>query len=134
MKSAQERQQLFADQAPAGVGIRAVRSELQTLGTTVGLGLRAPERQQGTDDAVLPLGLDALGVPARDEAVEHGLDLVRGRVTGRTEPVARERVTDAPQLILRTAAAAVDDLGAEGLTAETCVIVRLGSPQPVIHV
>ena len=62
------------------------------------VGLLAPERQQRADDAVLAARLDPGRVPARDEPVEDGLDLVGGGVAGRAQPVRRERVAQLAQL------------------------------------
>jgi hypothetical protein len=89
MKAAQERHQLVADQPASGGRIRGVGAELQPLGAAVGLGLLAPERQQRPDDPVLASGLDPDRVPAGDEAVEDGLDLVGGGVAGGAQAVGQ---------------------------------------------
>ena len=103
----EQRQDLGADEAAHGVGVRRVGPELEPLGAAVGLGLLAPERQQRTDDAVLAVRLDPLRRAAGDEPVEDGLDLVGGGVARRAQAAARrERVAQVAQLDLRRARAA----------------------------
>ena len=75
--------------------------------------LLGPEVEQRPDDAVLALRLDPAGPAARDEPIEDGLDLVGGRVPGRAQAIGRERVADAPQLVLGARGRGVDDLGPE---------------------
>jgi hypothetical protein len=55
-------------------------------------------------------------------------------VPGRAQAVGRERVADLAQLILRRAAAPVDDLGAEVLDAEACIGLGFVPAQAVVHV
>ena len=74
---------------------------------------------------------------ARDEPVEHGLDLVRRGVAGRPqaaargEPVAQRRAAP-PRCRGRPCAST--HLGAEHLAAEARVLVRLGAAQAVVDV
>ena len=76
----QERQDPLADQAALRAGVRRVRSEREADGAAVALRLLTADREQRAHDAVGALRLDPGGRPARDEAVEDGLDLVRARV------------------------------------------------------
>src|SRR3954451_2160866 len=68
---------LVANQAALGAGVRGVAAEREARGRAIRLGLAPPHPQQGTHDAVLQFGLDALGDAARDETVEQRLHLVR---------------------------------------------------------
>src|SRR5207245_1376669 len=71
--------------------------------------------------------------PARDEAVENRLHLVRSGVTGRAEPVGRERVANVAQLSLVCATRRrLYDLGAELLRTEACVLVGLDSAESMV--
>src|SRR6476659_5475719 len=91
MEAAQEGQDLVTDQSPLRVGVRGVDTELQPGRAAVALCLLAPERQQRMNDSVVALRRDAGRRPARDEPVEDRLDLVRGRVARRPEPIEGER-------------------------------------------
>ena len=92
----EQRQDPSPDQAALRVAIRAVLAVCETRRGAVRLGLLTPEAEQRSHDAVLALRLDAgAGTAARDEPVEDGLDLVRGSVAGRAEPVRRVARTGA---------------------------------------
>ncbi len=91
-------------------------------------------REQRPDDAVLALRLDPGGASTRDEAVEDGLDVVRGGVPGRPQTVGGVRVADLAQLGLRLGGRCVHDLRAEHVAAEAGVDLGLLAAQPVVHV
>src|SRR5207248_6425370 len=118
MKPAQARQDLVPDQPALRLAVRPVRAELEPFGATVRLGLLAPDREQRTHDSVFPARLDSPGNTARNQPVQHRLDLVGGRVARRPQAISVEGVTNVAPLVLRRAAAAVDDPGAEVVGAE----------------
>ncbi len=91
---------------------------------------------RGAHDAVLALDLDRPRRAARDEAVEHRLDLVGGGVARRAETVAGERVAQLAKRLLGGAAfrPALDHLRAEHLAAEAGVLLRLLAAEAVVHV
>ena len=99
----------------------------------VRLRLLPPDGEQRPDDAVLALRLDPARPAARDEAVEDGLDVVGGRVTGGAQPVGCVRVADVAQLGLRLRRRRVDDLGTEHVATEAGVDVGLLAAQSVVH-
>ena len=72
---------------------------------------------------------------ARDEPVEDRLDLVRGGVAGRAQPVAADRAALVAECGLgEPAAVELHDLRAERLGAEARVLLGLGAAQLVVHV
>src|SRR4030081_355095 len=115
MQFTQTREDLVADESALRIAVRLVEPELEPFGTAVLLRLFAPDREQRTHDAVLSSQLDPFRYAARDQLVEDRLDLVRGGVAGRTQPVGRERVPDPAPVVFGQGAAAVHDLGAEML-------------------
>ena len=58
---AQQRQDLLADEPALRVRVGRVPAEVEALGEAIGLGLVAPEVEQGADDAVGALRLDPAG-------------------------------------------------------------------------
>src|SRR6476620_9609265 len=112
-----ERQDLRADQTPFRRVVGAVLAVRKARIVAVGACLLGPEVEQRPDDAVLALRLDPARAAARDEPVENGLDLVGGGVTGCAQAIGRERVADAPQLVLGARRRGVDDLGPESVVA-----------------
>src|SRR5262249_44945022 len=103
-------------------------------GRAVGGRLLAPAGEQRPDDPARTPRLDAARSTARDEPVEDGLDLVGRRVPGGSQPLAGDLVADAAKLILGAPAllACVHYVGAEGVTTEARVRVRLGAAEPVV--
>ena len=135
--SAQQRQDLVADQAPLRVRVRAVaRGTASPSRGAVGLGLLAPEREQRADDAVLAPRLDARAA-RRSRRGGRGRSRPGRRRCGRSRAAgpSRQRVPERRAAPPRCApGGAVDDLRAEALAAEARVLVRLGAAEPVVHV
>jgi len=134
MDPPQQRQDLLADQAANRVAVRTVVAIRKALRLAVAARFLAPDAEERADDTVVALRPDALGAAARHKPVDDRLDLVGERVAGRAQPVGRKPVTDAPQLVLRRAAVAVDDLRTEDVPAEAGVRIRLGAPEAVVDV
>ena len=96
------------DQAPLRVGVGRVDADGQTVLAAIRFRLLPPEREQRTDDAVLARRPDPLAVAGRDEPVQDRLDLIRGRVARRPQPMAlRERVAELAKICLRRGLVAV---------------------------
>src|SRR5262249_10555756 len=130
MELLEQRQDLAADETADGARVRRVDAVEEIALATESLGFLAPEGEQRTEDAVVAPRLDALRVPARDEAVEDRLDLVGRRVTRRAQPVGRLRIADRPQLRLaRPARVELDDLRAELALAEPRVVVGVAAAE-----
>src|SRR5215211_1110658 len=134
MDPAEERQDLVADQPSDGARVRRVFAKRQAVLRAVAARLASPDAEKGADDTVLTLGLDSFRGAARDEAVEDRLDLVREGVAGCSKTIGREAVADPPELVFGASARPVDDVGAEVLAAEACVVVGLRTAQVVVHV
>src|SRR5207253_4170441 len=130
----EQRQDLVADQAALRLRVRGVDAEVELLGPAVGLRLLPPEREQWADDAVLAAHLDPRRTAARDEPVEDRLDLVRGGVPRRAQPVGRDGVAQIAQLLLGRSASHLHHFRAEGLAAEARVPRRLLAAQAVVDV
>src|SRR5215211_2143535 len=128
------RQDLVADQPSDGARVRRVFAKRQAVLRAVAARLASPDAEKGADDTVLTLGLDSFRGAARDEAVEDRLDLVREGVAGCSKTIGREAVADPPELVFGASARPVDDVGAEVLAAEACVVVGLRTAQVVVHV
>ena len=94
VEPAEQGQDLVADQPALRLRVGRVGAEREPDGLAVRLRLVAPDAEQRADDAVLALGLDPAGLPARHQPVDDGLDLVGCRVAGGAQPVGRERVAE----------------------------------------
>src|SRR5205823_5136630 len=100
-----------------------------------GLRLLTPDAEQRPHDAVLSPHLDPRRPPARGEAIEDRLHLVRRGVPGRAQAAGMERVADVAELGLVAAARRrLHHLGAEALGAPAGVLVGLLAAQPVVDV
>ena len=87
------------------------------------------------DDTVVAARCHAGRRAARDEPVEDRLDLVRGRVPCRAQPVAADRAPLLAQSRFgKTAAVELHHLRAEQVGAEPGVLVGLRSAELVVHV
>src|SRR6266511_3094989 len=78
MEGTQARQDLVSDQTALRVAVRGIDPEFEPFLAAVRLGLLSPHSQERTHDAVLAPRPDSLRCTARDEPVQHCLDLVRG--------------------------------------------------------
>src|SRR5581483_1182912 len=135
VKSAQERQDLVADEAPLRIGVRRVDAERHACGLTVRLRLPAPHVEKRMDDAVRAPRRNPGRGPARREPVHDRLHLVRRRVAGRTPAVARDGVALAPELRLAEAPSFyLDHAATEHRGAEIRIRFRLVAAELVIHV
>ena len=96
----------------------------------VRLGLLAPERQQRPHDAVLAPRADPAGRAARDDPVEHRLDLIRGRVPGGAQArLCGQGVSKLAQLRLGVGRRRLDDAGAERLGAVGSASASASAPR-----
>src|SRR5207302_944420 len=72
---------------------------------------------------------------AGDEPVEDRLDLIGGRMPGRTQALLPYRVPLVPERSLaQPAPVELDHVRSELLAAEGRIVIRVGPPEPVIHV
>ena len=116
-------------------GVRRVRAPREAVLPAVRLRLLAPDGEQRPDDAVRPPRPDAARRAARDEPVEHRLDLIAGRVPGRAHAAALGGgIARVAQHRLGLDAVDADDLCAERVPAVLGVRVGLGAAEAVMHV
>ena len=83
---AQEREDLVADTPAPRRPVRIVDPHGEPVLRAVGVRLLPGHVEQRPDDSVLAPGLDPARGAARDDPVEHRLDLVGGGVTRRAQP------------------------------------------------
>ena len=101
----------------------------------VGGRLLARDVEQRSHDAVLAAHLDPARRAARDDPVEHGLDLVRGGVAGRAQPRARgRRVAKLAHRRLGRRRLDADDAAPIEVRAVLGVGVGVGAPHAVVDV
>ena len=86
-------------------------------------------------DAVVATSRHPGRAATRDEPVEDRLDLVRRGVPGRAQSVACDGIALRAQLRLpEPAPVELDDVGAEHVTAEACVLLGRCTAELVVHV
>src|SRR5712691_341086 len=135
MELAEERQDLLADQAALRLAIARIDAEREPFRFAIRNRLLTPHGQERVHDAVVAPWRHAGRAPARGEPVEDRLDLIGGGVPGRAQAIACDGVTLVAQLSLaEPAPIELDDVGAERLAAEACILLGSCAAELVVHV
>ena len=135
VETAEQREQLVADQPPLRIRVGRVDAHRQAALAAVVLGLLAGDVEQRPHHAVLAAHLDATSGSARDDPVQHRLDLIGGRVTcGAQATALGGQVAEVAHRRLGRRGLDPDDLGSHQHLAVARVRVGGAAAHAVMHV